>query len=199
MKKYSILFILLFIIMNFFVLRTTITSFGIIRYSKNQNTNVQSDILMMIKTYKNNASTITPTITKSAFDPNKFFSFYEIQDKKNEIIGFVAFAYKKLYCDICNDVRLLIITDENATIETLNSLNEIEINGYSIDPSDFLNQFIGKKHTDKSELNSTINNITGATQSAEAIIELIDSVLVIINDNLTSKNINFNQGSQYAK
>lgn len=185
--------------MNFFVLRTTITSFGIIRYSKNQNTNVQSDILMMIKTYKNNASTITPTITKSAFDPNKFFSFYEIQDKKNEIIGFVAFAYKKLYCDICNDVRLLIITDENATIETLNSLNEIEINGYSIDPSDFLNQFIGKKHTDKSELNSTINNITGATQSAEAIIELIDSVLVIINDNLTSKNINFNQGSQYAK
>lgn len=182
MKKYVIIIILLFIIMNFYVLPTFIKSFQIIINSKNQNTHY--NILQKVKNDISYADKIIPIITKDRFNPDEVVALYEIDDKKNNLIGFAAIAYKKLYCDVCNDVRILLITDQDGKIIILNSMDKIEVSRNSIDPSDFLNQFIGIKYVDKQDLHGNIQNITGATYSAEAIIELIDHILNIIHESL---------------
>jgi len=64
-----------------------------------------------------------------------------------------------------------------------------KIDGEVIDSNSFFTQFIGRSKADKLELNKNIENITGATKSAEASIDLISTTLSkvcdYINENST--------------
>ena len=187
MKKYVLIISLIFIIINFYVLHTSIISFQIITNNKNHNKNIHYNILQKVKNDIYDADKITPIITKDRFNPDEVVALYEIHNKKHDLIGFVAMAYKTLRCDVCKDVRILLVTDQDGKIIILKSMNKIKINKNYIDPSDFLNQFVGKKRVDIQDLTYNIHNINGATYSAEAIIELVDYVLNIIHGSLIKK------------
>ena len=174
-KKVFITILVLFLGLSIFSVYIMIISSQIIlNFDKHIKEN-NPYFLTKIKKYVPRAKYLVPIMFIEERDITKLSATYEIMVNENILFGHATFAKKKLLCDVCNDVNILILTDIKGQILNVISIEEIEIEGETIYPTKFLNQFIGK-----TDLNCSIENITGATYSAEAIIDLINEAIIKI-------------------
>lgn len=114
---------------------------------------------------------------------------YRIVSNQHTELGYLAIANSKTYCDVCKDVRLFILLGNNAEIISVTPMESFEINGEIIDTINFFNQFVGKSELSKNDFNGSIKNITGATKSAEASIQLVSVVITKVKEIINEGNI----------
>lgn len=78
---------------------------------------------------------------------------------------------KEIICSLCRDVQFSVLLDQEGIFRDICFITPLELYGRTIDPTDFLAQFIGASYHKPFVAGSNVDVITGATQSSHKVID----------------------------
>lgn len=78
---------------------------------------------------------------------------------------------KEIICSLCRDVHFSVLLDQEGIFRDICFITPLELYGRTIDPTDFLAQFIGASYHKPFVAASNVDVITGATQSSHKVID----------------------------
>jgi len=119
-----------------------------------------------------NIESVDP-VEPSADDSVHFFKLKQ----KGETPLFVARIQKDVACETCKDLDFLLVTDLKGTVQKVQLLENIEMEGKKIDPSAFLKQFEGKQFSLPIVIGKDVEALKEAPLPSQSLVEAISETL----------------------
>lgn len=103
--------------------------------------------------------------------------FFKLKQKGEAPLLFVARIQKDISCETCKDLDFLLVTDMSGTVQKVQLLEAIEMEGKKIDPSVFLKQFEGKQFSSPIVIGKDVEGLKEASLPAQSLVEAISETL----------------------
>jgi hypothetical protein len=113
-------------------------------------------------------------VEASADDSVHFFMLKQ----KGETPLVVARIKKDIACETCKDLDFLLVTDlKGTTVQKVQLLENIEMEGKKIDPTAFLKQFEGKQFGSTIVIGKDVQALSEAPLPAQSLVDAISETL----------------------